>query len=167
VNHIQSTLQSHLPHDEPTIDVDFKWFLKYKLLYMSRNVHLNIMMIILYDLIENHCTNIWMLPFTIMEKCPFWHINSKFETQNYDNSSSNNSKWRKWRKTSYINKFDDTSFFGGSKEMDYEIIITLLPQMNISIFKVDLKINIQKNKKFQCYFMAIFDNFLKVFHINK
>jgi len=24
VNHIQSTLQSHLPHDEPTIDVDFK-----------------------------------------------------------------------------------------------------------------------------------------------
>jgi hypothetical protein len=51
--------------------------------------------------------------------------------------------------------------------MDYENIITLLPQMNISIFKVDLKINIQKNKKFQRYFMAIFDSFLKVFHINK
>jgi len=74
---------------------------------------------------------------------------------------------KKMEKKSYINKFDDTSFFGGSKEMDYEIIITLLPQMNISIFKVDLKINIQNKIKFQCYFMAIFDSFLKVFHINK
>jgi hypothetical protein len=29
------------------------------------------------------------------------------------------------------------------------------------------KINIQKNKIFQRYFMSNFNNFLKVFHINK
>jgi hypothetical protein len=41
-----------LPHDSATIGVFFKQCLEYKSLYMSRNVHPNMVMVILRDLIE-------------------------------------------------------------------------------------------------------------------
>jgi hypothetical protein len=41
-----------LPHDRAIIGVFFKQCLEYKSLYMLRNVHLNMVMVILQDLIE-------------------------------------------------------------------------------------------------------------------
>ncbi len=51
VNQTQSILP-RLPHDGATIDVFFKWHFKYKSLYMLENVHANMMMVVLRNLIE-------------------------------------------------------------------------------------------------------------------
>jgi hypothetical protein len=51
VDQTQSILP-HLSNDGVTISVFFKWCLEYKSLYMSRNVHPNMVMIFLQDLIE-------------------------------------------------------------------------------------------------------------------
>jgi hypothetical protein len=51
VDQIQSILP-HLPHDGATICVFFKRHFEYKSLYMLRNVHSNMVRVILHDLIE-------------------------------------------------------------------------------------------------------------------
>jgi hypothetical protein len=51
VDKIQSILP-HLSHDGVTISLFFKWCLEYKSPYMLGNVHPNMVMIILQDLIE-------------------------------------------------------------------------------------------------------------------
>jgi len=48
VDLIQSIL-SRLPHDSATIDVFLKQHLEYKSLYMSRNVHSNMVRVFLQD----------------------------------------------------------------------------------------------------------------------
>jgi hypothetical protein len=51
VDQTQSILP-RLPHGGATIGVFLKWCLEYKSLYMSNNVHPNMVIVILQDLIE-------------------------------------------------------------------------------------------------------------------
>jgi len=65
VNEIQSILP-RLPYDDATIHMFLKWCLEYISPYMLRNVCPNMVMIVLWDLIEKSCyINVWILPFII------------------------------------------------------------------------------------------------------
>jgi hypothetical protein len=65
MNEIQSILPC-LPYDDVTIGVFLKWCLEYISPYMLGNVCPNMVMIVLWNLIEkSYYINIWILPFII------------------------------------------------------------------------------------------------------
>jgi hypothetical protein len=80
----------HLPHDGAIINVFLKRHLEYKLPYMSRNVHPNMVMVILRYLIE---TPLYKdLNVTIHNQWASFfasHMNSKSQIPPYNNVSSN------------------------------------------------------------------------------
>jgi hypothetical protein len=88
VDQIQSILP-HLPYDGAIICVFFKWFFEYKSLYMLENVHPNMVMVILWNLIKTllyKYSNVtirhqWVSLFAL-------HLESQIPT--YNNASSNN-----------------------------------------------------------------------------
>jgi hypothetical protein len=93
VDQTQSILP-RLSHDGATINVFLKRCFEYKSLYISRNVCSNMMMVVLWDLIEKPLykdlnVNIhhqWANLFAL-------HMNSKFQIPIYNNGSSNNSNF--------------------------------------------------------------------------
>jgi len=90
VDQIQPILPC-LPHDDVTICVFFKQHVEYKSLYMSRNVHPNMVMLVLWDLIETPLYK--YLNVTIHhERVSLFalHMNLKFKILIYNNASFNN-----------------------------------------------------------------------------
>jgi hypothetical protein len=115
-----------LPHDGATICVFFKQRLEYKSLYMLENVHPNMVMVILRDIIETPLYKHFNV--TIHHQCASLlalHMNSKSQIPAYNNASfDNNEKVHCTPTNSTMHNFLDVP-----KIMDYENTIYSITQV--------------------------------------
>jgi hypothetical protein len=134
VDWIQSTLP-HLPHDDATIGVFLKWGFEYKSHYML-GMFLQIwcwlfykilMETPLYTYLNITIHHQWASLFTL-------HMNLEFQILIYNNASDNSNSDNE--NTLYNNKFNDTQFFGCSKNNGlWKYYIFYCPKSKLSPFK--------------------------------
>jgi hypothetical protein len=140
----------HLSHDGATIGMFLKEHFEYKSFYMSRNVHPNMVMVVLRDLIETPLYKYLTITIHHQWACLFaLCMNSKFQIPTYNNTSSDNS--HRDNEKIHCTLIDSMihDFLDAKKIMDYEnIIFYIFPSQNFHLLSL-FKDKHSKEKKFQ------------------
>jgi len=139
VDQTQSLLP-HLSHDGAIIEVSLKWCLEYKSLYMSQNVHPNMVMLILWNLIKTPLYKYLNVTFHHQWASLFaLHMNFKFQIPTYSIASFENFDFDNEEIHCTPTKSMIHNFLNVPKIMDYEnTIYSIAPNQNfhpLGLFK--------------------------------